>query len=188
MDAYAQPIRAALSCVIRVPMFTYESVEVNRSRSLMLVNMPIELRRESSSERRAGPLNLPDLAVAILHDYHIVKDDDRSYRATTDSWTYQILDDEGREVLAYHWDSAETPATPHLHVGSVLMSSEIHYLSKTFSNLHLPTERISIERIVYLLIKDFEVVPLRDDWEDVLSRGQQGFEENRSWPRNRFNP
>ena len=169
-------------------MFAYESVDVGRSRMLALVDMPVKLGREGRSERRAGPIHLPDLYVAVLQDYHIVKDDDGSYRVTTDSWVYQILDDEGSEVLAYHWDPIGTPSTPHLHVGSVLLSSEKHHLSKAFSNLHLPTDRISMEQIMYLLIRDFEVVPLNDGWEDVLSRGHRAFEEKRSWPRNRYSP
>jgi hypothetical protein len=41
---------------------------------------------------------------------------------------------------------------------------------------------VSVESILRLLLKEFDVRPLRDDWASVLDATEEVFEQWRTWP------
>jgi hypothetical protein len=47
---------------------------------------------------------------------------------------------------------------------------------------HFPTGRLAFEDVLRLVITQFGVIPLRDDWETMLERTQAAFEDWRTWP------
>ena len=47
--------------------------------------------------------------------------------------------------------------------------------------LHLPTGRVSIEALARFLVDDLDVVPLRDDWREVIDAYERQFWELRTW-------
>lgn len=161
---------------------------VGRQQSLVFRDGRARLLRDIKISDEESPY----LYLIFNQYYRIVEDQSEAsssrYRATTEGWKYDILDDERREILSYHWHPDGQRDAPHMHVGSVLLNTERYRLGKVFSSLHLPTERISIEHVIRLLIEEFEVIPKRDDWRQALETGQTQFEETRSWPRNRYSP
>ena len=51
--------------------------------------------------------------------------------------------------------------------------------------LHIPTERISIEFVIRLLVQDFGDRPLPDKrraWEMIVEQTEAQFKQYRSWP------
>lgn len=84
------------------------------------------------------------------------------------SWTYRIRDNEGRDILLYHWDPSGVCPDPHLHVGSVLLDSAGHELGKSFSKLHIAIGHLPLQRVVRMLIEEFDVQPLNKDWDEIL--------------------
>lgn len=56
---------------------------------------------------------------------------------------------------------------------------------KSFPDLHLPTRRVTLEQVVWHLIQEHEVKPLRKDWQEVLRRNEAEFlriQKRREWP------
>jgi hypothetical protein len=187
LEAYAQPFKAALSCVTVPHLGTLVPV-VGRQQSLVFRDGRARLLRDI----RISDEESPYLYLIFNQYYRIIEDQSEEpssrYRVTTEGWKHDILDDKRREILSYHWHPDGHRDTPHMHVGSVLLNTERQRLGKGFSSLHLPTERISIEQIVRLLIEEFEVIPKRGDWRRILENGQKQFEATRSWPHNKHTP
>lgn len=76
---------------------------------------------------------------------------------------YTLVNAERVQFLAFHWHPrVPGPAThPHLHV----RSDAAPLSHKT----HVPTGRVSLADVVRLLIVEFGVPPLREDWQIVVS-------------------
>jgi hypothetical protein len=94
-------------------------------------------------------------------------------------YTVEESGDQGREMFAYHWHpQGRTAITfPHFHLyqGAGAIHDEVR-------KAHFPTGRIAFEDVLRLVIKQFGVDPLRDDWEAILARTQAAFEGWRTWP------
>jgi hypothetical protein len=105
-----------------------------------------------------------------------------------------LLDEHGREILAYHWHPAlagqERVTYPHLHVGpgavSMAMldaaqrSRQHNALRPEFHRLHLPTRRIALEDVIRLAIEQFQVVPANPGWDQVLRDAREHFRATRT--------
>ena len=68
-----------------------------------------------------------------------------------------------------------------------------HYTGeRSFSRLHLPTRRLTVEQIVWHLIQEHGVQPGRPDWHQVLWRHETWFRDTqrtKPWPYDPpFNP
>ena len=88
-----------------------------------------------------------------------------SWRVIVGSYSYEIHDAEGREVLLYHWHPrGNSPVViPHLHLehGTGVIREEVR-------NAHLPTGEVSFNAILWVLIAEMGVNPRRPDWESIL--------------------
>lgn len=92
------------------------------------------------------------------------------YWVEAESWTYNILDSNHRDLLTYHWTpSDQHHPYPHLHVGSTLLNSVGHELAIGFSKLHVTTGPVSVQQVVRMLIEEFDVAPLNAEWNSVLA-------------------
>lgn len=102
------------------------------------------------------------------------------YRVHTVEYWYQIDCPEDSQVLTYHWkpesDTTSLEQAPHLHIGSSVVANDAPLMRKTFSKLHIPTGRVSIESIVRFLIIEIKVHPSVIEWETVLDEGQRLFD------------
>jgi hypothetical protein len=43
------------------------------------------------------------------------------------------------------------------------------------------TDRVALEALVRFLVDDLDVVPLRDDWREIVERGEEAFHQTRTW-------
>jgi hypothetical protein len=50
----------------------------------------------------------------------------------------------------------------------VLLDPDGHELGKSFSKLHIAIGHLPFQRIVRMLIEEFDVQPLNDNWNDIL--------------------
>ena len=128
----------------------------------------------------------PYILLAFKQGYRINRDEESistSFRASTTFYEYKLSNNEGRELVTYHWHPHEPNSIlwPHLHIGSAVIDTAEPGFGKRFSRLHLPTSRISIEQVIRAAISQFDVIPTRQDWESVLDDGQQLFEQRRRW-------
>ena len=92
--------------------------------------------------------------------------------------------DDPKPMFVYEYSRNAPQAYPrcHLHV----FAAPDHYpLERPFPRLHLPTRRITLEQIVWHLIREHGVQPRRDDWHDVLWRHETWFRDgqrDQDWP------
>lgn len=89
------------------------------------------------------------------------------------SYEYRFLDHDERELLVYHWQPGPGyagPDFPHLHVSAALSAQVDARNRRTIAldKRHLPTGLVTIQAFVKMLIEEFQVRPLRPDWEARL--------------------
>jgi hypothetical protein len=95
------------------------------------------------------------------------------------AYDYTLLSVEsGQEVLAYHWHpTGRSDITyPHLH-----LYGGVGALQPNIRKAHLPTGRIAVEDVLRLAITHLQVIPLREDWDDIITTTQNAFQIWRTW-------
>lgn len=122
------------------------------------------------------------LQASFAIEYELVPtpDPDRGpWKVSTRKYMYHVVRDDMTEVILFHWhpDGKSSQQLPHLHIGSSQLTPDAVVSHRT----HVPSGRVSLESVVELLIREFKVVPLRSDWQDVLDEGRQRFLEWRTW-------
>ncbi len=169
---YATPLQTALHCVTAARL-RHSAGDADATSVLLFPSeLGVELRRMDSTSGNA----LEPIWLKVQEHLDIMTastaDAPRTFRPVASGYRYTIEDRNHREVLTFHWHPGQRSheQDPLLHVGSGVIDSGAGDLGKTFSSLHIPTERVALARIVRMLITEFQVVPNRQDWERVLER------------------
>jgi hypothetical protein len=94
-------------------------------------------------------------------------------------YTLERADDLGAEIFSYHWHpQGHSPITfPHLHIHAC-----VEIRRPDGRDVHFPTEQVSLEDILRLVITDFGVIPRQENWAEVLGNTQAAFKKWRTWP------
>ncbi len=102
----------------------------------------------------------------------------RTFTAIATGYSYRILDEGERELLAFQWrpppresgtDSGR-PTFPHVHVRlPVRPWRDGEPEGPTLRKVHIPTGFTSIAHVVRMLITDFHVEPITSEWENDLA-------------------
>ncbi len=158
VNNYIDPIQLAVSCV------SDSVVSVDGGYYPSAIPHLLTMNREAPV-RLGGESRL----WFLLYKYYQIFESDSpsaSWTVTETGYRYSIIDDEGRDVLEYHWHPVgQSPIiAPHLHIGHGAMIGRVE-----IGNVHLPTGQVSISDILRMLIRDFSVTPRREDWESVLN-------------------
>lgn len=92
------------------------------------------------------------------------------WQANVVGYMYTLQDRDGREIVSYHWHPGQqSPVTyPHLHIGVAAVGEGATVTRRDLPAIHFPTRLITPQDIIRLDISQFDVRPLRDDWEQVL--------------------
>lgn len=139
--------------------------------------MPGELETLTLSEdplRLActGNPELSHVSLVIGHQFRVVQDDDGpGWHVSTAGYEYYLQDDDGHELIGWHWHPESRITYPHLHVPA----GHVH------RKMHVPTGRVSIEAVIRLLINDLGVPTLRADHEKILDEAEASFIRYRRW-------
>lgn len=173
-ENFRRPLQRAFSCVDR-EAHVWALVGTNGygpSQSHALApntGEPVML----SGERR--------IRLASLFAYRIEKAQGERdpWKARTTAYYHVLEDEDGREILAYHWHPSQGSTQsffPHLHIGTGIGASlgEVH-------KYHIPTGRIAVEDVLRLAITEFGVESQRADWKEVLGEAQEAYEAWRTW-------
>jgi hypothetical protein len=121
------------------------------------------------------------LSLELYHRY-IVREaggDRGPWTASTVEYVYEVSDDGGDPIAAWHWHPETRRAEdavqwPHLHVHAARETLTLH-------RLHLPTSRVSLEAVVRFLVEDLDVIARRADWSAILDRHEEAFRRSRTW-------
>ena len=91
---------------------------------------------------------------------------DSSWRVVVGSYSYEVHDADGSEVLLYHWHPrGNSPVViPHLH-----LKQGTGVIREVVRDAHLPTGEVSLNAVLRVLIKEMGVNPRRPDWESILA-------------------
>lgn len=168
VQSYIDPIRKALLCVTAAVLHVragYYSADEPHVLTLA-GGAPVRLK---------GPSRI---TLSVFQHYRVVEAAGTrgAWRVSTAGYYYALEEYGGNEIVAYHWHPSSGVSFPHLHLlaGSRIGREELQ-------KAHLPTGRIAIEQVLRFAIAEFNTVPLRADWSDVLAETEAGFEAQRSW-------
>lgn len=141
-----------------------------------------------------APLNAPDpLWFYAAHRFVVRRPTDPAvgkFTVSTHAYSYRFLtgisdeDPAGEEVLAFHWtpftDDPDQRSHPHCHIGPAVLARPTPVATGRFHKVHIPTDRLCVERVIQIAIDEFGVRPRHDDWRATLQRGIDGFNRLRS--------
>jgi hypothetical protein len=98
--------------------------------------------------------------------YRIRSEGTRSWTALPAAYLYALHDEQGYEIVAYHWhpESRSPIITPHLHLGAGAKLGRAELIGG-----HFPTGWVELCEVLLFAIRDLGVRPLRTDWQEVLS-------------------
>jgi len=166
VNNYLRPVQQVLSCVTNEVIVAYgthrgevHSATLARGGSTLLSGPnPIRLR--------------------LAQKYQVLKDKIFGpYRVHCESYVYALEDNEYQEIISFHWHPGPSGyKNPHIHLGA-----GAHIGLRQLEKAHIPSGRIAIEDVVLCAIRDFDVTPLRGDWETVIERHHEAFIKYRTW-------
>jgi hypothetical protein len=148
---------------------------------------PVPLRTEHG---RRGIL------LSVGHDYRIVRLEDEAdergpWQMRTAKYAYVILDEQGNELLTYHWHPEDPfqPSgrskvqSPHLHVAHTITSIPLgrNYADFALAEMHIRTGQVLLEDIVELLIDECGIHPLKDYWREIVDENRKRVRAGRTW-------
>jgi hypothetical protein len=118
------------------------------------------------------------LAISFTQQFEVTKSLLGGLKVTTLAYGYSIENISGHEILAYHWHPDDSRFKfPHLHIGHAAGAG----LRAEIRNIHFRTDRMAFEDFSLQLIREFGVVPDRDDAEQVLESNLEKFRNHRTW-------
>jgi hypothetical protein len=124
----------------------------------------------------AAPLRVGHLAHAVALfikiEYQIDETTDSSFTVRIVSYSFRILEPDGREILVYHWHPFGTShiRDPHIHLTTRIPRIGVGAnINLSLSEMHIPTGFVTLADVVRLLITEFGVEPRRADWESILN-------------------
>jgi hypothetical protein len=171
VDNFVTPLRQALACVTNEILLVGGGYYPSSSpHAVTLSHNPAVLGRD----RR--------LALTLIQQYRIIEDDvprgPWKVRTVAYNYTVEEATGSGHEIFAYHWHPRERTARhfPHFHLYQG--AGGIH---EAVRKAHFPTGRIAIEDVLRLLITEWGVKPLHNDWEAILDRTSAAFQDWRTW-------
>ncbi|MCA9876259.1 MAG: hypothetical protein KC442_00695 [Thermomicrobiales bacterium] len=115
------------------------------------------------------------LLLGVLQQFAVVEAGARVWRVEPRTYEFRLLDHLERELLVYHWQPGPElrgPDHPHLHVSAALRAQTNAVTTQVYDldRRHLPTGYVSLAMMVRMVIQEFGVAPLRQDWQQVVDR------------------
>lgn len=171
VSAFLTPLEVALACVAHAKFTLTPGArgEVGRTHSWTL---------NGDQAVQLGDVSLRATMQFECQDTGESRRDQR-YRVSTRGYMYGISGAAG-EIFSAHWhpnSQVSSFKAPHYHLGDVALSDEGVYLARA----HIPSGRVSFEEIIRMLLEQFGVQPLCDDWSDRLDRTEKDFIDHRHW-------
>jgi hypothetical protein len=165
-EAFLVPLRRALSCITDAQLFV-PGKSPGDLEALALSADPLRLRSGSRPDHTYVKL-------VIGHQFRVVQDGPTDWHVSTAQYEYYILDDDERELIAWHWHPGSRITYPHLHAPAGTITHK----------MHVPTGRVSIESVLRMLLNDLAVSPMparTQDFSQILDESERNFIEHRRW-------
>jgi len=171
VDNYVRPLQRAVSCVSDAVVQLLADGRKEGAVRGFVVN-------QNESFSLAGPQRF---LLNVSQRYEVVQatGDKGPWKVSTRGYQYHLVTADHTEVLLWHWHPVGFSSydQPHMHAGRAVLDPGGVLTRKA----HLPTGRVAIEEMLLLLISDFQVVPRRSDFSEVLLDNLQAFKRYRTW-------
>ena len=164
-DRFRDALQEVLGCVSADGLIASSAGSPPDSPSRTLALIPIR-----------NPTPLPGaarLSLGLTHEYTVAQERAGRWHAHTTSYVYHLHDDTGQIILGYHWhpETVSRVDAPHLHV----------YVNEPFggrplSRIHFLTRHITLADVIQFVVEEFQVVPRRPDWRNILERTRGALE------------
>lgn len=161
--------QAALRCV---SIDHFQEIDIDSRGTRELADAKVAWLRSAEG----GPAGI---GIRCWIKYRLTEDPNHAmnarWQAEILTYSFRLLDRHERELLVYHWMPGPLflgPDHPHLHVSAALTAqvSATRTREIDLDRLHLPTGQVTVAAFVRMLIAEFDVAPLRDDWAATLDR------------------
>lgn len=166
LQAFIEPLSQVVSCITK-NVLQHDGYHVGRHHALTLSGGETVLKGSKK------------LTLTLAQRYTVVSSpgDLGPWKTRTMAYAYKLDAEDGTEVFAYHWhpyvsEVSQAETRPHVHL------PHDHGDGK---RVRMPTGRVAVEDVIRLLITNFGVEPLRNDWSGVLDESQAVFETWRTW-------
>jgi hypothetical protein len=141
-EAFIRPLQRALSCVCPAQLVVGWA-QPGDVQALTLSEDPVILQTTGERTQR--------LELSVQQQYRLVQVEDPErgpWKVSTLAYRYGVNDAQGRKLLGYHWHPLGKSRwkPPHLHVSEGRLAG-----------LHLPSSRVSLEALLWLLLAELEV-------------------------------
>lgn len=116
------------------------------------------------------------LSLSVVHSYRIVdvKAPEGRWKVSSAGYIY-TLKELDQALIAWHWHPWNV-AFPHLHL------YEAEQLGRPdLARIHYPTGRISLESIARFLIREYDVQPRQENYDEILNQTEKAFRRARTW-------
>ena len=178
---YIRIISRSLTCITRAIWTATPSIRGTDEDRTLLVS-----RASDGSPIRLSRAEGPPVHLTAYQQFRLMPDTRWAadeWKASSRQYGYEIWeptdDHKLKPVIQWHWHPGSgNTDEPHIHVRA---SEDI--CGRATRRLHIPSERVAFESIVRFLIVDLGVVPLRDDWEELVNDALSAFVRFRTWPR-----
>jgi hypothetical protein len=156
---YAGPLQRAICCFAENVFFLRSGYDPRANAEVLALNSDsVELRDHAGGEPRVA------LTPTLRYRLEPLPGPPRRWAARTVGYTYtvdSILTRPGLQAARYEWHPWVTGTTfPHVHPSSA---------SGPAQRLHLITGYLTLKDVFTFLMRDGNVVPIRDDWEAALA-------------------
>ena len=150
-ERFLAPLRRAVTCITRDTLIRVPSA------------LDLDVRVVELSQNPTPLSGLRSQTLRFHLAYALRTTEPREWRTEVAGYRYELHDQDGQELIAYHWHPlGNSPiATPHLHVTARMSGFDL-------SKAHLPTGIVPLLAVLRCLITEFGVAPLRPDWDEIL--------------------
>ena len=173
-ERFRKAFNETTACITSAPVEL-----IPRGKRDRLLRLTCQLRSRAGDAYR---LTLEQEFTTARHPEHGMK-------ARSLSYAYSLStqgEEDFEEMLSYQWHPKIGVTWPHLHLFKPAFGPDgvpFAIADKPFERLHLPTGRVTIERLVGLLLDGFDVPAIvpHDEWKLTLDRNEALFEKYKTW-------
>jgi hypothetical protein len=160
----------AVACFVEHAQVRRGGVDPQSGANVLLTEprAQIPLRDEHGTARLGLSLRLNYQLVSLSHS-------PRRWEVRTTAYIYRIRDpsDPRREIAGCHWHPyVEGMTYPHVHALDAPASTQ---------RLHLPTGFLTLKDVLLFAMRDFDVRPVRADWQAALQAADASLHASLRW-------
>jgi hypothetical protein len=169
-EAYVRPLRRSVACFSEHVQLRRGGIDPRVGAATLLPGSGASIPfRDTQGRTRVA------LSLRLHHRTVQVTVSPRRWEVRTVAYGYQFddPDDPRREIAGYHWHPhVQGIAYPHVHALDAPAATR---------RLHLPTGFVTLRDLLTFAMRDFDVRPVRADWQAALEAADAALRASLQW-------